>query len=148
MKAIKKITAVALILMTAAATMVVFTACSDDSAVGFWIVQKVTAGEVVMNEQDAESIGLNAVGTIKLQKSGTCELNLLGEETKGKWGKAKDGTITIRALLSADSMNYLNPEYLVKAAALIGVTFDDPFTEHYEILRREVYLADKITPFR
>lgn len=95
MKAIKIITAIALIIMTAAATMVVFTACSDDSAVGFWIVQKVTAGEVVMNEQDAESIGLNAVGTIKLQKSGKCELNLLGEETKGKWGKAKDGTITI-----------------------------------------------------
>ena len=80
MKAIKIITAIALIIMTAAATMVVFTACSDDSAVGFWIVQKVTAGDVVMNEQDAESIGLNAVGTIKLQKSGKCELNLLGED--------------------------------------------------------------------
>jgi hypothetical protein len=95
MKAIKRITAIALILMTAAATMVVFTACSDDPAVGFWIVQKVTAGDVVMNEQDAESIGLNAVGTIKLQKSGNCELNLLGEETTGKWKKAKDGKITI-----------------------------------------------------
>jgi hypothetical protein len=95
MKAIKRITAIALILMTAAATMLVFTACSDDAAVGFWIVQKVTAGDVVMNEKDAESIGLNAVGTIKLQKSGNCELNLLGEEATGKWEKAKDGTITI-----------------------------------------------------
>jgi type IV secretory pathway protease TraF len=95
MKIIKRITAIALILMTAAAIMVVFTACSDDSAVGFWIVQKVTAGDVVMNEQDAESIGLNAVGTIKLQKSGNCEINLLGEEATGKWEKAKDGTITI-----------------------------------------------------
>lgn len=95
MKTIKRITAIALILMTAAAIMVVFTACSDDSAVGFWIVQKVTAGDVVMNEQDAESIGLNAVGTIKLQKSGNCEINLLGEEATGKWEKAKDGTITI-----------------------------------------------------
>ena len=96
MKTIKRITAIALILMTAAAIMVVFTACSDDSAVGFWIVQKVTAGDVVMNEQDAESIGLNAVGTIKLQKSGGCELNLLGEESEGTWEKAKDGTITIK----------------------------------------------------
>lgn len=95
MKIIKRITAIALILMTAAAIMVVFTACSDDSAVGFWIVQKVTAGDVVMNEQDAESIGLNAVGTIKLQKSGNCEINLLGEEATGKWEKAKDGTIII-----------------------------------------------------
>ena len=96
MKLVKKITAITLIFMTAAAVMVVFTACSDDSAVGFWIVEKVSAGDVVMNEKDAESIGLNAVGTIKLQKSGKCELNLLGEETKGKWEQAKDGTITIK----------------------------------------------------
>lgn len=95
MKAVRRITTIALIIMTAAAAMVVFTACSDDSAVGFWIVEKVTAGDVVMNSQDAESIGLNAVGTIKLQKSGNCELNLLGEESKGKWKQAKDGTITI-----------------------------------------------------
>ncbi len=59
-----------------------------------------------------------------------------------------DGAVKIRALLSADSMNYLNPEYLVKAAGGIGVTFDDPFTEHYTILRREVYLADKVHAFR
>ena len=96
MKLVKRITAIALILMTAAAAMVVFTACSDDTAVGFWIVQKVAAGDVVMNEQDAQSIGLNAVGTVKLQKSGKCELNLLGEESKGKWEKAKDGTLTIK----------------------------------------------------
>ena len=45
--------------------------CSkDDPAVGYWIVQKVAAGDVVMKEEDAESIGLSAVGTIKLQKSG------------------------------------------------------------------------------
>ena len=50
---------------------------------------------VVMKEEDAESIGLSAVGTIKLQKSGSCELDLLGEESKGKWKKAKNGTITI-----------------------------------------------------
>ena len=70
--------------------------CSkDDPAVGYWIVQKVAAGDVVMKEEDAESIGLSAVGTIKLQKSGSCELDLLGEESKGKWKKAKNGTITI-----------------------------------------------------
>ena len=96
MKAVRRITTIALIIMTAAAAMVVFTACSDDSAVGFWIVEKVTAGDVVMNSQDAESIGLNAVGTIKLQKSGKCELDLLGEKSEGTWKQAKDGKIEIQ----------------------------------------------------
>ncbi len=61
----------------------------------------------------------------------------------------EDGGITIRALLSADSANYLNPEYLIKAAdSKLGIKFEDPFSEYYTIARREVYLADKITAFR
>ncbi len=61
----------------------------------------------------------------------------------------EDGGITLRALLSADSANYLNPEYLIKAADMkLDIKFDDPFTEYYTITREEVYLADKITVFR
>ncbi len=61
----------------------------------------------------------------------------------------EDGGITIHALLSADSANYLNPEYLIKAAdSKLGIKFDDLFSEYYTITRREVYLADKITAFR
>lgn len=60
-----------------------------------------------------------------------------------------DGTIAVHVLLSADSANYLNPEYLVKAAEQkLGVAFDDPFGEYYTIMRREVYLNDKMTVFR
>jgi len=60
-----------------------------------------------------------------------------------------DGTIAIKAFLSADSAKYLNPEYLIKAAEQkLGITFNDPFTESYTIMRREVYLGDKITVFR
>ena len=60
-----------------------------------------------------------------------------------------DGAVTIRALLSADSANYLNPEYLVKAAeAKLGIGFEDPFSEFYTIVRREVYLGDGATVFR
>ena len=71
------------------------TACSGEEAIGFWIVDQVTAGEVVMTGEDAVSIGLNAVGTVKLQKSGKCEVTLLGEESSGTWSKAADGTITV-----------------------------------------------------
>lgn len=85
----------ALILAFTLAGTLIFTSCSENPAIGFWIVQKVTAGDVVMNEKDAQSIGLNAVGTIKLQKSGNCVVNLLGEEAEGKWTQAEDGTITV-----------------------------------------------------
>lgn len=61
----------------------------------------------------------------------------------------EDGGVSIKALLSADSAGYLNPEYLIKAASeKLGVEFDDPFGEYYTIMRREVYLADKVTVFR
>ncbi len=60
-----------------------------------------------------------------------------------------DEGITLRVLLSVDSANYLNPEYLLSAAeARLGLKFEDPFTEYYTIMRREVYLADKTTIFR
>lgn len=60
-----------------------------------------------------------------------------------------ENTVSMQVLLSADSAGYLNPEYLVKAAQMnLGVTFEDPFSEYYTIMRKEVYLADKVTAFR
>ncbi len=60
-----------------------------------------------------------------------------------------DGEITVRAFLSADSADYLNPEYLIAGAEQkLGVSFVDPFSEYYTIIRKEVYLADKVTAFR
>ena len=47
-------------------------------------------------EQDAQSLGLTSIGTIKLQKSGKCELDLLGEKSEGTWKQAKDGKIEIQ----------------------------------------------------
>lgn len=91
----RTVAAITIVIMTAVICSLALTACSSDPAVGFWIVEKVTAGDVVMNEQDAASIGLNAVGTIKLQKSGNCEVSLLGEEAPGTWKWVEDGTLTI-----------------------------------------------------
>ena len=86
---------ITLILAAVIISSVALTACGTNPAVGFWIIDKVTAGDVVMTEKDASGIGLNAVGTIKLQKSGNCEVTLLGEEATGTWEQAEDGTITI-----------------------------------------------------
>ena len=90
----KKILSLLALMLCAVMTL---TACgSHDSAVGFWIIQKVTAEDVVMSEEDAKSFGLTAVGSLKLQKSGICQLNLLGEEYSDTWKRAGDGTITVK----------------------------------------------------
>ncbi len=84
----------------------------------------------------------------KRSKSGDKEVDI-SPYIDLRYCEYEDGGITIRALLSADSANYLNPEYLIKAADMkLGIKFDDPFTEYYTITREEVYLADKVTVFR
>ena len=61
----------------------------------------------------------------------------------------EDGSLLVKTLLSADNATYVNPEHLVrKAEECLGTTFEDPFTEYYTIVRKEVYLSDGTTVFR
>ncbi len=61
----------------------------------------------------------------------------------------EDGSLIVKTLLSADNATYVNPEHLVrKAEECLGTTFEDPFTEFYTIIRKEVYLSDGKTIFR
>lgn len=83
-----------ILMLTACLTMGMLTSCGS-GPVGFWQVDEVTAGDVVMTKDDASSIGLNAIGTVKLQKSGKCVVTMLGEESEGTWEQAEAGTITI-----------------------------------------------------
>lgn len=85
----------AIILAMIIGLMPVMLAACDDGPVGFWTVDEVTAGDVTMTEEDAKSIGLNAVGTIKLQKSGNCVVTLLGDENEGTWTQDDGGAITV-----------------------------------------------------
>ena len=53
-----------------------------------------------MNQQEITDMGLD-VGYIKLNKSGSCELNLLGDEYEGTWtgsgeGASKDNKLTFK----------------------------------------------------
>ena len=68
---------------------------ASDSPVGYWIIEEGTSSGVTMTQEDAEAMGLNEVGSFKLDKSGDCEITILGEESTGKWTAADDGTITI-----------------------------------------------------
>lgn len=95
-----------------------------------------------------KSLYTNPLTLMKRSKSGDKEVDI-APYIDLRFCEYSDGTVTVKALLSADSANYLNPEYLIKAAEQkLGITFDDPFAEYYTIMRREVYLSDKTTAFR
>lgn len=67
--------------------------CSCKSNVGYWEVQEISAGDVVMTSKDGQSLGLN-LGSFKLCKSGKAEVCLLEDKLEGKW-EEKDGKIVV-----------------------------------------------------
>ena len=77
------------------ACMIFALAGCSSTPVGYWQIEKVVAGDVVMTQEDASSIGLSAVGAIKLQKSGNCVVELLGDESEGTWTQDENGEITV-----------------------------------------------------
>ena len=68
---------------------------NSDSPVGYWVIKEGTSGDVTMTDEDAEAIGLNEVGSIRLDESGGCKVIILGEESEGTWTADDNGTITI-----------------------------------------------------
>ena len=68
---------------------------NSSSPVGYWVMKEGTSGGVTMTQEDAEAIGLNEVGSIRLDKSGDCKVTILGDEYEGKWTRDDDGNITI-----------------------------------------------------
>lgn len=73
---------------------IMLVACTSCTNLGKWRIVEVSAGDVVMNQEEIDSMGMDA-GFIKLNKSGSCVVNLLGDEYDGNWTEAEDGTITI-----------------------------------------------------
>ena len=87
-----------LTLLLIAMMVVTCTACTN---LGKWVITEVSAGDVVMSEDDIDSMGLDA-GFIKLNKSGSCVVNLLGDEYEGNWTEAEDGSMKLEY---GDGMN-------------------------------------------
>ena len=72
--------------------MMIF-ACTSCTILGKWVIKEVSAGDVVMSEDDINSMGMDA-GFIKLNKSGSCVVNLLGDEYDGTYTE-DNGTLSI-----------------------------------------------------
>ena len=88
----------------------------------------------------------NPLVVMKRSKAGDHEVDI-SPFIKLRGCESKSGELRLRALMSADSANYLNPEYLIRAACpRLGVTFDNLFEDYYSIVRKQVYFDD-LTPF-
>lgn len=84
----------------------------------------------------------NPLIVMKRSKAGDHEVDI-SPFIKLRGCESRAGELRLRALMSADSANYLNPEYLVKAACpRLGVTFENLYEDYYSIVRKQVYFAD------
>ena len=79
--------------ITALVMMMALTSCSGP--VGYWTIDEITTGDVVMTQDDAKALGFGTPGSFKLNKSGSCVVELLGDKYEGTWKEDKDGEITL-----------------------------------------------------
>lgn len=79
----------------AAALIMMMTLASCGGPVGYWTIDEITSGDVVMTQDDAKALGFGSPGAFRLNKSGSCVVELLGDKYEGTWEQAKDGTITL-----------------------------------------------------
>lgn len=75
--------------------LMILTMTGCKGSVGYWQIQEITAGNITMTQKDVSEMGLDRAGSLKLQKSGKCVVNILGDEMEGQWTEAEDGTISI-----------------------------------------------------
>lgn len=93
-----------------------------------------------------KDICTNPLIVMKRSKAGDHEVDI-SPFIKPRECESRTGELRLNALMSADSANYLNPEYLIKAACpRLGVTFENLYEDYYSIVRKQVYFAD-LTPF-
>lgn len=71
-----------------------FTACTPSLKIlGKWNITEYELGNVKMDKNDAEDMGSD-LGFIKINKSGSCVVNFLGDEYEGKWTGTGTDNIT------------------------------------------------------
>lgn len=63
-----------------------FTACNPSlKLLGKWKVVEVETGKVDMDKNDVKDMGGLDLGFIKINKSGKCKIDFLGDEYDGTW---------------------------------------------------------------
>ena len=121
-----------LLIVAVVATMVlVMCGCSEETEmVGHWTIKEITAGDIVMTEDDINDMGLES-GFLELKKSGNVELEVLGDVYEGTWVRNEDGTATVTYF------NEDNPDPVEGTATKeeSGITFKDAQGSLYKLER-------------
>lgn len=92
MKVFKKL----LVITMTALMLLSLTACSPElKMVGRWNIVSVDTGDMTIEAGEFEEYGLKDPGYVRLNKSGSCILNLLGDEYEGEWELDNNGEVDV-----------------------------------------------------
>lgn len=77
--------------------VLMFSSCSEQlELLGKWRIVKINAGEMILEEEDLSDAGITDPGFVKINRSGSCLVNLLGDEAKGTWTESGEDTLSIK----------------------------------------------------
>jgi len=113
--------------------------------------------DITVHHKKADAAMADALNTLysaplvvtKKTKSGDREVDIHPQILKSQASYDADTSLLhIHALLCADNENFLNPEYLIRAAEnMLDLRFEDPTQAYYDIMRKDIFLKDGKTPF-
>ena len=119
----------------------------DIAYAGYDIVLRTPNASEELAEGIRKLFSASPIMMTKKTKSGEKEVDIF-PMIKSLTAEYSDDKIVIRAVLSASSDSYLNPEMLVTAIRNSLGIMSDIIHETYTIMRTDVYLSDGITEFR
>lgn len=119
----------------------------DIAYAGYDIVLRTPHASEELAEGIRKLFSASPIMMTKKTKSGEKKVDIF-PMIKSLAAEYSDGKIGIRAVLSASSDSYLNPEMLVTAAKNSLGIMNDIMHETYTIIRTDVYLSDGVTEFR
>lgn len=119
----------------------------DIAYAGYDIVLRTPNASEELAEGIRKLFSASPIMMKKKTKSGEKEVDIF-PMIKSFAAEYSDGKIVIRAVLSASSDSYLNPEMLVTAIRNSLGIMNDIMHETYTVMRTDVYLSDGVTEFR
>lgn len=119
----------------------------DIAFAGYDIVLKTPDASEAVAQKIRDLFSASPVMMFKRTKSGEKEIDIF-PLIKSLDVTFDGNDIKLRAILSAESDNYLNPEMLITAIKDSLGLMNDIMRETYTIMRTNVYLSDGVTEFR
>ena len=98
---------------------------------------KTSGADEALAKKCADALSVSPLVVLKRTKSGERDVDI-SPQIANAYVSFKDGEIVIEARLTADSANFLNPEYLVKVLKEKCSILSDEANDEYSIMRTAV----------